>query len=219
MRDPIKRSLAALVVLLPISLVLLVHFRDTIREIIIVPVLYLLWLLELTFNSIDQTVWWGLLLALSAVLLFSAVRPQRRTKSPRQWTDDPSRWGNRRIAHWAKQVECTRNGMLWGFRSASDLRDLILQVLAYRRRISPPELEQEIAVGSGKWPPEILAYLESERCPHAARRRSRNRTVNWLRTVLDMNGTKAQTASDDAILVAAVRTLEAEFVEDGEDPQ
>ncbi len=218
MRDPIKWSLAALVVLLPISLVLTVHFRGTVRETIIVPVLYLLWLLELTFNSIDQTVWWGLLLALTAGLLFSAVRPQRKSKSPRQWTDDPSRWGNRRIAHWAKQVECTSNGMLWGFGSASELRELILQVLAYRRRISPPELEQEIAAGSGKWPPEILAYLESERHPRAAGRRNRNRTVNWLRTVLGMNGTTAQTASDDAILVAAVRVLEAEFVENGENP-
>lgn len=219
MRDPLKRSLAALIVLLPVSLVLLLHFRDTVRETIIVPVLYLLWLLELTFNSIDQTVWWGLLLALSAVLLCSAVRSQRKAKAPRQWTDDPGRWGNRRVAYWAKQVECTRNGMLWGFRSASDLRDLILQVLAYRRCISPPELEQEIAAGSGTWPPEILAYLESERCPHTARRRNRNRTVNWLRTLLGMTGTTAQTASDDAILVAAVRVLEAELGADGEDPQ
>jgi len=214
MRDPVKRTLVVLVVLLPISTVLLIVFRDAVRETIVVPLLYLAWLTELTFNSIHEAVFWGLLVALAAVLLFFSVRPKQEPKPPLHWASDTDVWHGRRVTFWAKQIGHDGNDLFWGFQSASEFRKLILTVWAYRQHNSPPELEREIKGGAVELPPELRAYFEMDRRPYVVGQRYLDRAVGWLRSLVRRDNTASQTPSEAALEVA-VRVLEAEFGADG----
>jgi hypothetical protein len=150
------------------GLALLLLLRQTVREVFIIPVLYLAWLGIRIFRGIHQAVFWMLLFLVAAVLLFSSLRkrPQPRpavTLAPKR------REISRRVAHWARLVKRTAGAAdtaearprasqdVFALRSFARL---IVSVLAYRAHVSPAELERDIRVGVLEPPADLRFYLD-----------------------------------------------------------
>jgi hypothetical protein len=216
MRDSLKRSVIVLACLLPITTVALILLRDTVRTTIVVPLLYLVWLSELTFNSIHQAVFWGLLLALTVVGLFLGMRPKREARPPVHWAGEMPWQESRRVAFWARQFVRDGNELVWDFYAQLQFRKLILAVWAYRRRVGLADLEQKVKAGAVELPPELRAYFEQDRDSSVAPLRYVERVVSRLRALV--GSTDAAPSASEAALDVAVRMLETEVGTDGPQP-
>ncbi len=211
MQDPLKRTAIVIAFLLPIVTVVLIVFRDAVREAVVVPLIYLAWLGDLTFASIGQAVFWGLLLALTAISLFFGLQPTwaARASAPRVNQMGPQ--GGRRVAYWARQLARGGNALLWDLSAQSDFRKLILAVWAYHRRVSLVELEVEIKTGAVELPPQVRVYFDKDDYPEAEPMSYLERVISWLRGLAGSENHSMARTTSGAALDAAVRTLEAEF--------
>ncbi len=214
MRDPVKRSLLALAILLSVSLALLIVFKGAVTEVVVVPLLYLVWLSELTFNSIHQAVLWALMLTLTAMLLLSALHGASKDSAPLYRPVDEDRGNSRRIAYWTKRLARNADGQFLDFQSLLDLRRLILSVWAYHRLVRPVELERQVRSGAVELPPDLQSYFETGRRPALVERGFAERAVAWIRALARLDGARDRIASQ-ADLEETVRILETEFGTDG----
>jgi hypothetical protein len=210
MRNPLVRALAVLVILLPACTAVLLRYSDVVRETVVVPALYLAWLTGRVLGSLHQGVFWSLLLAGSALLLFFSVRSKAEPRLPMYRTGELDRREGRRVDFWARQLGHDRNDLFWGFRSVSEFRRLILAVWACRQHTDPQDLEQRVREGAFELPPELRPYFEREARPHVAGRdrdAAWQRLYRWLRARLGWRDAAALTASE-AALAAAIERLE-----------
>jgi hypothetical protein len=165
------------------ALALLWLFRYTVRDTFVIPILYLLWLARLVFNSIHQVIFWGILFLAVAILLFYGLRRKSRSGSAvqRRMATQHRNW---RVAHWAALVRRTSPESSHDIYARSEFRKLILSVWACRAHLSPQELEQEIKAGVLEPPSEIRSYFENNGGPGQPGRSTLRQALDRLRVRL-----------------------------------
>lgn len=152
--------LAAAVVVFVIVTPLLFIFQNSLRETLLDPILYAIWVVELAIKSTDQRCIW--LLALVITLVFTIIislrdlevmRPRYTPESP-AYTNIPSR-----IRFWRVQVWMGNEpGDLFSSHP-SDMRALIIRALAYRENLEVGEIIDQIRVREIDVPPEVQYIL------------------------------------------------------------
>jgi hypothetical protein len=152
--------LVGLVLLLAIPLTL--ALRNFARDVIVVPVLYILWLGHLLVQSIPQGVLWALLLLIALVI---SARSLSKGRSPagkvrEAWADCPGQ-----VAAWARQIHRMTRGSYYEWSLAQHLAKLSLAVLAYRERLTREQIKQHLQAGKLDMPPEIQAYVQAGLSP------------------------------------------------------
>lgn len=152
----IRKQLLPLGVILISAMLLAPLIRDFIRDVLVVPLLYLVWIGRIVFNTIPQAGFWGcfLLLALltaGASLLkrgsFSARIHQAKTVQPG------------RVEKWANLIGQAAQEEYYQWRLAQGLRELLVDTLAYETRLTPKQIKQRMRNAQLELPPEIQAYL------------------------------------------------------------
>ena len=143
----------------------LMLLRGSIQDTVVVPVLYLLWLGRLLFNSLHQTVFWIGMLLLMLVVLGSGLRKRQDVRQPSRPAGGVSPQQNRRVAHWAAQVRHIHDADRWDAASHAEFRKLILSVLAYQAGVSPWEAERDLETGALELPAEARRFLGGETGP------------------------------------------------------
>lgn len=155
--DQRRRLFYALLVFL-VVLALAAAFQDILREIVLIPVLYVIWVGKLAFRGLDQRCIWSVLLFLA--ILFSQVllRPSRRPPPlvrPASRREAPAG----RIHFWREQVRAA-SGKLFARRyRSSDLRQLVTHVLAYRQHTTADKVMKEIRTGQLDIPSQVCYAL------------------------------------------------------------
>jgi hypothetical protein len=145
-----------------VALGILFLFHDTVREEVLNPVLYLLWLGWLILKSVDQRVLWGglwlVLLLVGARSLFPEHKPTAPGFGSSLLGAEPGR-----AQYWATQLlNAGRNDFFYQDARLA-FRRLVYSALANRERISPEEVAQRIGWGEIQLPPEIRELLEERR--------------------------------------------------------
>jgi len=146
--------LAGLTLIVVIALAVL--FKDTVRRILVEPVMYLAWLLRLGFESLPQVFLWialaliGLLVA-GTSLIGIVQRPPRAASIERNFADPVET-----LARW---IDHAARGYYFKWRLAQHLSALGLEALAQRRHISVEEARRQLEAGQLDVPPDIRAYL------------------------------------------------------------
>lgn len=143
-----------LVLLLTVFLVL--TLRDVVREVIVIPLLYVLWVGRLLLRSVPQALFW---FAFVVVAFFLALGSLVWEKRPLPEPHPVGRSFSGQVSVWAKWIRLMAAGGYTGWYFGQHVEKLIVAVLAYRERLNTRETRRRIKAGDLEVPPEAQAYF------------------------------------------------------------
>lgn len=145
-----------LILVLAIPLVLVL--KDFAREAIATPLLYVLWIGDLFFQSIPQVLFWALFLA-SALIV--AGRSLIRGKKPAQQEREAETVRKGQVQILARWLHLAAQEDYFEWRLARHLGELTSAVLAQRERTAVARMRKHLRDGELDLPPEVQAYLQT----------------------------------------------------------
>lgn len=156
-----KRLLPAGLVLL-VAILLIPLLKGFVRQVIVVPLLRLHWLGGLLFNSVPQTLFWALFLA---VALFMAAKSliRRRKRTWRAATIEALRPGQ--VQDLTRRIQYAARGGYFKRELARYLSELLLEVLADYERTTTEQIGIRLSTGGLDVPPEVRALLQAGSAP------------------------------------------------------
>jgi hypothetical protein len=130
--------------------------RDVVREVIVIPLLYVLWMGRLLLRSVPQALFWFAFVIVAFFLVLGSL--VRGWRSP----PEPHSVGRRfpgQVSVWAKRIRLMAAGGYTGWYFGQHVEKLIVTVLAYRERLNTRETRRRIRAGDLEVPPEVQAYF------------------------------------------------------------
>ncbi len=150
------------VVFLVVTLTLVL--RDWVRDAIVTPILFILWLGGLLIKSTPQWVFWGVFLVLALLILANSLGTRKRPDQ-NVGRAEPGRPRRARVSFWAIQAHQRAHRGSSPAGNAEPLRRLVLEVVAFQERLSLKEVEQRLESGELDVPLAIQAYLQYRPAP------------------------------------------------------
>ena len=132
--------------------------KDFAREAIATPLLYVLWIGDLFFQSIPQVLFWALFLA-SALIV--AGRSLIRGKKPAQQEREAETVRKGQVQILARWLHLAAQEDYFEWRLARHLGELTSAVLAQRERTAIAQMRKHLRDGELDLPPEVQAYLQT----------------------------------------------------------
>jgi hypothetical protein len=172
-----RRLIFFAVMLLLISAAMLLWMRDIVREVFVLPLSYLFFLISVFVRTTPQLYFWIVMLLLTFVIAYRSLgRRSKRTETitPHYMAElsyDPARRG--RVYSWLNKyvsMLSSENGY-YGNSFHQSLGRLVLETLAHRHHMPPLQVEQRLRSESLPGvPPDIREYvLRSLRPPEPPR--------------------------------------------------
>jgi hypothetical protein len=169
-KQPNFRRLAIFMGLfLLLSISLLFWARDVVRELVVVPLSYIVWLFGILVDYTPQLFFWIALLFIAFRIAFTSLSRKRKRNPPASraafdMSESPVTRG--RISFWVTRVDFlqSRQGEYFSHAFHSSLGKMLLDLLAYRYRLSTSQVEEWLKEGLLDLPADVRAYaLESLR--------------------------------------------------------
>jgi hypothetical protein len=156
---PWPQLIIAFVVFIAI-LVLAFRYQDTLKETVLVSILYVLWVGDLAIQSFDQRCIWQMALVISLVLtiIFSLRKIEKSISNPLTTVQRGSLVPSR-IRFWRIQVRVGSSAVYERSSRPSDLRGLVIKSLAYRENRDIKEIKQLLRSKKLQAPPEVRYIL------------------------------------------------------------
>jgi hypothetical protein len=177
-KAPNFRRLAIFMALfLLLSVAFLFWASDIIRELVVMPVSYIIWAVGVLVDYTPQIFFWIVLLFIAFQIAYRSLTRKRKAKQPIQTNTSDAANGletKGRVAYWATRVDFlrSRRGEYFARSFHNTLGKLLLDMLAYRYRLPPKQIEEWLKEGAPGLPEDIRDYaLESLR-PAEGRRMS-----------------------------------------------
>jgi hypothetical protein len=146
--------------------ILTLLFWDFIRDTIIVPIYYFIWVIGLILKSIPQGVYWAFLVLLSLIIGFKTLESTQVERNfERREGDQPQ--ADTRYLYWRRLCTNMDISPFSRQRFAWEVRKLILSMLAYEWGIDIAEAETLILTGTLDIPDAIRFLIEEKRIPDA----------------------------------------------------
>jgi hypothetical protein len=131
------------------SAVLALFMRDLVREYVVVPVSYVAWLVDLVINSIPQSTYWALLVAIAALVAWRAILLPLRGRGHAEGEPSVARWVER--SHLVERQSLLARMDESRFareRIAFELRALVVRQIAFQDHQSVDEVEKRVRAGT-----------------------------------------------------------------------
>ena len=180
MADKAKIILVFVVLVLFFSILTLI-FWHFIRDVIIVPIYYFLWEINLVLKSIPEGVYLALLVVLSVIIGFNtlaSVRGERQTKRLERARPE----SGTRYLHWRSLCANMDVNPFTRDRFAWEARKLILSIFAYEQGIDVADAEMLVQQGEVDMPDTIRSLITKKKIPATRLRINRiARAMVWLR--------------------------------------
>lgn len=167
--------------------VLTFALRDAVREAVVIPLAYAVWLTDLLLRSLPQGLFLAVLLIISAVIVLRGllqVGARDGEMSFRPVTHSP----RSRLGFWTRQLNNLDHSQFAREQASQEMRNLVLRTLAHMHQLDPNEVMARIRSGALSLPPEIEALLRNWQGWLQVERRDGRRTLVslWrrLRTAL-----------------------------------
>jgi hypothetical protein len=153
-----RRWTVGLVLALCTAILYFVFLKDFVRQSILVPVYYFIWLGGLYLRSFDQALLWGILLVIGLILALNLILKGRRHYQVGELEEiTPNRFG--RVAHWQTYIKMMQNSYYSENLLADELKRLLLSILAHQYRRTPTEVEEKIQNSEIQLPADIYQFL------------------------------------------------------------
>ena len=150
----------AAVLALVLGLLAITFWGELVRELVFLPVSYLVWLAGLVYRSFDQQALWT---AMLIVVLILALISLRLKPELMHQMSSPAAEPPHRVRLWAKRLKEAQRGTYMRWRLAQHIKALALDAVAYRSGLSSEQVEKEIHAHTGDLPAELVDYLQAAR--------------------------------------------------------
>lgn len=159
-----RRLIIALIVLMVLSGVLFYFMRDIVREVVVYPLSYLIYLIRILLDVTPQMFCWGSVLLISAWIAFRSLNPKRKIEQlpPRIVPEsEAGGTGTGRVTTWAVKVNILEQYHGGYFMSSFhfSMGRLLMELLAHRYRLTPGEVEERVRAGTIDLPEDVEEYL------------------------------------------------------------
>ncbi len=162
--DPRSRLLIYLLLALIPILGLLLLGRNFVRDEVVVPVEYDLWLTGLAIRAVPQPIIWGILCGLVLIFALSSLIAGKNHPEPVE-KEELMRTRSERVAFWTLQIRMRARGNYSRLRFADFFCKLILEILTYTGQVSQEQYEDALKTGVLDAPPEVLAFIKIRLTP------------------------------------------------------
>ncbi len=156
---------------LGIALILMFIFREFLRQVVVLPIMYLGWLAGLVLSSLDQSFLWIILIVLVGLLVIIAIF-RSLGGSQEAIPVESSERSRGRVAYWARQISLARRTDYIRSDFQSSLLHLLYAVVASQYGITPGEAESQLKIGEIRLPfsfdtllQDAPAFVQSQ--PHS----------------------------------------------------
>lgn len=143
-----------------LALLMINVWGDLVRELILLPISYLIWIGGLLYRSFDQRALWTSLIIIIVLISWASLKLKRSADKPENKNLDLFL---NRIEIWSKRLKDVHRGTYMQWRLAQHLSGLVLDSLAYRAGLTREQIDQKILSGTLNIPDDIQAYLLAAR--------------------------------------------------------
>jgi hypothetical protein len=159
-----RRFIILTVVFILLSIVMLFWARDVIREVVVLPLSYLLYLFGILIDYTPQIFFWIILLLIGLRIAYLSISRKKvkdeaeLARFRRPIDDFPG--SNGRVWFWTNKVHLLHEGRGVYYTSTfhQALSHTLFQLLAYRYRMTVPQVEEGVKNGSLALPQDIRDY-------------------------------------------------------------
>ena len=132
--------------------------RETMYEIVVIPVAFILWNLELLYRSFSQGTWWWVIAFLVLFMLVFSLTPQPRLRRREEQRAKPAQGQVEGLAIWMHKAQ---KGIYFKWLVANRLGKLAYQMLLHRESGRPRTVFTPLL--GAEWEPrkELQEYLET----------------------------------------------------------
>ena len=157
-----RRLIVVGIGLLVLLTVLAFSLRDVVREVIVIPLSYLFWVIGIFIDSTPQIFFWLALLLISLLVAGRSIRPKTKAVEAHFRTDSmiPANAAGR-VGYWVSRVNTLRLGSFYRQNFNQSLNRLLLDLLSYRHHLTTRQVELAIRSGNLYLPQEIAAFVKS----------------------------------------------------------
>jgi hypothetical protein len=157
-----KKQLWRFGILLIVAILLAPFSVDFVREVIVIPLLYLIWILRFLFDTISQdSLWLFILVLIALVMLFSLIDKGRfRPLRPPPLSPQPGR-----VESWETLLRQSQQDDYFRWRLAQQLQRLTLAIMAHQSGETLHQTRLALRHGQLKMPPRVLAYFQASLQP------------------------------------------------------
>lgn len=154
---PARRGIILIAALI-IAGLLAFPLRETIYEIVVIPVAYIAWYLNIIYQAFSQGIWWWVIIFIVFLMLVFSLMPRPQFRSRGVSKSKPSQGQVESLAVWLHRAE---RGIYFKWLVANRLGKLAFQILLQRESGRPRSVFAPL-VGAD-WEPtkELQRYLEA----------------------------------------------------------
>ena len=152
-----QRTVAMIGIFL-VAVLLAFPLRDSVYALVIVPISYVLWVLGLIYHSVDQVLWWIVLLVAVLAIISRSLLPKVRLVERQTLKTKPIVGKVENLSLWIKK---TRRGTYFKWLVANRLGKIAHQILAQRMSGKPRSFFDPLT--GPDWMPDaaVQSYLEA----------------------------------------------------------
>lgn len=163
-----RRLILILVFLLVVSGAVLFWLRDIVREVVVLPISYLLFVLGIVIDTAPQIFFWLAAIIIAFWIAFRSISTRHRAVSSSiiapilSDTGDRNPYGGR-VAFWANRVNHMHRYRSQYYLSTfhQSLARLLIELLAHRYRLTILQAEERLRIGLLDVPSDIREYVLS----------------------------------------------------------
>lgn len=164
----LRRVIIIAAVVLAIGIALLFWARDVIREVVVLPLSYLFWVISLFIRSTPQLFFWISALVIAFLIAYRGLAGRRKVLLEMPLAGGISEVPDHhlvtgRVIYWRGKVHLMNAGRGSYFQNSFHLSitRLLLDQLAHRYRLPVDEVEPRLKDGSLNVPEEVRSYVLS----------------------------------------------------------
>ena len=152
-----QRTIAMIGILL-IAILLAFPLRDSVYALVIIPVSYVLWVLSLIYHSVDQVLWWIVLLVAVLAIISRSLLPKVKLVERHTLKTRPIVGQVESLSLWMKKA---RHGIYFKWLIANRLGKIAHQILIQRMSGKPRSFFDPLT--GPDWTPDsaVQSYLEA----------------------------------------------------------
>lgn len=155
-------------VLIPLGLALLLAIllmpilADVIREIVVIPLLYILWIGQFLIETLPQGAIWTLFVIFLLIVMLISLAGKQRRKIRRPLTTITNQ---ERIEIWLYLIRQAERDGYFKWRLAQHLQRLTVDTIAHHTDQTSRQTRQQLKQGLLDMPPELQSYFQTSLKP------------------------------------------------------